>query len=132
MNTPVTLFESPGLLLRSERQCLILARDGYRFEDLDQMVARFEAALDAIAANAFNHHGLVIDLRNAPGRNDEAFETAIGSVRPRLFTAMRSVAVIVQTETGRLHVKRHMQRDHASVFITTSIEAALDWIGGNK
>jgi hypothetical protein len=51
-------------------------------------------------------YGFVMDLRQATGRNDPAFETAIAEPRKALFAGYARRAVLVRTLAGKLQEQR--------------------------
>jgi hypothetical protein len=77
------------------------------------------------AANAFrsvgtasfgidrSKYGLLSDVREAPGRNDPAFEAAIAQYRNELFAGFRRRATLVRTVAGALQVQRINREQHS-------------------
>ena len=49
---------------------------------------------------------LLIDVREAPSRNDPAFENAFIRFRPRIFGGFERRAVLVKSQVGKLQVNR--------------------------
>lgn len=80
------------------------------------------ARLDAVDRAAL---GLLYDLRDAQGRNDPAFESAIAPIRPRIWAEWGRISVLVRTAIGAMQIRRHLAEDgiRASVF-TDDAEAA--------
>ena len=68
--------------------------------------------------------GLVVDLRAAPGRNDDAYEVAVAPFRRALLESAQRVAVLVRTRVGALQVARHAREDGLDVFVTDDEAAA--------
>ncbi len=86
-----------------------LIRTSAVFPDADSVTqdfARVVATLESLAPR-----GLLIDLRQAVGRNDTAFEQASAPWRPRLFTVTPNTVVLVRTAAGALQVQRHLTED---------------------
>ncbi len=96
-------------------------RTAERMEAAD-VPAAYEPVLDALAAAGTE--GLWVDLRAAPGRNDDAYETAVAPYRRRLLASAGRVAVLVRTRVGALQVARHAREDGLDVFVTDDPAAA--------
>jgi hypothetical protein len=76
--------------------------------------------LDLAAANAGVARAelaLLSDIRLAPGRNDEAFESAVALRRNELFGGFRRRATLVRTLVGKLQ----MQRLNRSSILSTEV-----------
>jgi hypothetical protein len=75
----------------------------------------FGAANRALDEHGRSTSALVVDTRQAPPRNDPAFEEAFRPVRVRLLRGFVRVAVLVATPMGRLQAERHAREDGLSV-----------------
>jgi len=94
---------------REAQRIVIVRRRPTRPEPLE-LVASFRAAL---AQNSEKHRdwGLIIDMREAPGRNDDAFRddtAATTAAARRIFGCM---VTLVGTAAGELHVRRISRED---------------------
>jgi hypothetical protein len=95
----------PGSLLIEVR------RTSEPFGSLDEMRSEFErvnAILDSAGRISAN---LIVDTRDAPPRNDPAFELAFQPIRSAMLSGFRRVAILVKTTAGRLQVERHLRLD---------------------
>lgn len=54
---------------------------------------------------------LLVDLRDAPGRNDPEFEARMRTNRLAIFRGAPRACVLVRTAAGVLQVRRHVQED---------------------
>ncbi|HWL85676.1 MAG TPA: hypothetical protein VNO21_07730, partial [Polyangiaceae bacterium] len=66
-------------------------------------------------------HGLFLDLREAPSRNDPEFEVQLERLRKAQTATFKRTALLVKTASGLLHVKRLIQQDrtlNAAVFMS--------------
>lgn len=74
---------------------------------------------------------LLVDLRAVVGRNDPAYEQAMGAYRRRIVSGFARVAVLVETVTGRLQVERYARADRAHALrVFLSETEALQWLKG--
>lgn len=73
---------------------------------------------------------LIVDTREAPPRNDPAFEAAFGPLRAQMLSGFRRVAVLVSTPIGKLQVERHAREDGLSVRAFSDEIEALTYCNG--
>jgi hypothetical protein len=74
-------------------------------------------------------HSLLIDMREARGRNDDAFERAVAPYRAATVSGFSRVAVLVRSLTGHLQVQRHVREDSlGDVRVFDSESLALQWL----
>jgi hypothetical protein len=71
---------------------------------------------------------LLIDLREGPGRNDEAFERATDEARRELQKSFPRVAVLVRSAAGKLQLQRLHHGTH-NVFLEET--AALRFLSSS-
>jgi hypothetical protein len=72
---------------------------------------------------------LLIDMRRAQGRNDDAFEQAVAKHRAATVHGFSGVAVLVQSLHGQLQVQRHVREDKlGEVRVFDSEPQALEWL----
>ena len=71
--------------------------------DVDGGFAPIHAAMAGVVRRS---HGLLVDTRLGPARNDPEFERALEPHRRRTFAGFGRAAVLVQTAVGRLQVQR--------------------------
>ena len=64
--------------------------------------------------------GVVVDMREAPQRNDREFENAMLNLRTVLANTFARITVLLETTTGLLQVKRIGRNDGSEIFATTS------------
>lgn len=71
---------------------------------------------------------LLIDLRLATGRNDDAFETAIRPRRRTLFRRFAHLAFLCTSWTGKLQIERHGREDRIGLRVFLDEDEALAWL----
>jgi sulfite reductase alpha subunit-like flavoprotein len=69
--------------------------------------------------------GIVVDMRQAPPRNDPAFEDAMGQLRREIFNRYARVAVLVSSEIGVLQVDRIGRNEGSKTYATQSEAEAI-------
>lgn len=90
-------------------------RNSTPFVSNEEMVEFFGTLNRVLDERGRPRCSLVVDTREAPPRNDPAFEQAFAPLRARMLKGFRRVAVVVGTPVGRLQVERHAREDHAPV-----------------
>jgi hypothetical protein len=76
-----------------------------------------------------SRHVLLIDMRSAPGRNDDAFERRVAPYRAATVHGFPRVAVLVKSVPGQLQVQRHVREDGlGEVQIFVSEHDAIEWL----
>jgi hypothetical protein len=70
----------------------------------------------------------LMDLRNAPARNDPEFEKPMTAALVAVRRDVKRIAVLVRTAVGGLQVKRVAKAAGAEEFITSSEEEALEYL----
>lgn len=73
---------------------------------------------------------LLLDTRDAPARNDGAFEAKIIEHRDRLFGRFARVAILVRTAAGRLQTSRLSRDSKHEVRTFDDEDAALQFLLG--
>lgn len=91
--------DDPEGIVRYTRSALPYASAGVASEQL-------RAVVDGTRRLARHRYALLIDVRDAPGRNDADFEGALGELRHDLFDGFRKQATLVRTAVGRLQAER--------------------------
>jgi hypothetical protein len=100
------------LTIDEERAIIRRVRTSQRFETIEVAKLAYDGVLQAVEGLDLARYGLLSDVREAPARNDPAFEQLLTHYYPRMFGSYRRMAVLVRTEAGRLHVAR-LSRLHA-------------------
>jgi hypothetical protein len=72
--------------------------------------------------------GLLVDLRDGPFRNDDAFETTLAKYRVALFAGWAGVATIARTAIGKLQVARLAREDGRGMSVFTDEAEALSYL----
>ena len=100
-----------SVTLDPAKRLVRVRRTAAPFPDL-AAVERVLVVMDRlIREGSFGDHCLLVDSREAVGRNDEEFEQVMGRFRQQLFGAFERAAMLVQTVVGRLQADR-MAREH--------------------
>jgi hypothetical protein len=76
------------------------------FPTLDAMRTSNQAVAGASAWIGRPTHTLLIDVRDAPPRNDDAFEQEVGRSLEAFVPGYKAYAMLVKTAVGRLQVSR--------------------------
>lgn len=70
--------------------------------------------------------GLLIDARDAIGRNDPEFEALLIDFRSKSLTGFAANAVLIKTAVGMLQVKRHGKTEDRLRVVTADPEEAIE------
>ncbi|MFK7985055.1 MAG: hypothetical protein AB8I08_03415 [Sandaracinaceae bacterium] len=106
-----SVFDDGLHAVRADGPVLLVTRSSKEFEDVGALQNGADGLRTALAGRPRSSTALVIDLRQARGRTDPAFEEVWAPLRRELFSSWAAVAVICQTQVGRMHVQRHMRQD---------------------
>lgn len=110
------------------RHVVRIVRSDAQFTDLSQLEAAFAELHRSLRGLDRSRHVLLIDLRRGPGRNDPAFEAAIGPLRVALCAGFARVATLVASAIGRLQVQRHILQDGTSDVAFTNEDDAVRYL----
>jgi hypothetical protein len=110
----------------------IVRRTRRRYLELTELVESF-AALDVrFAALPAGASTLLVDLRAAVGRNDEAFEVALAPLRRQLLRKFPRTGLLVRTTIGRLQLERYLASDGIDARVFADEDAAMAWFSGDR
>jgi sulfite reductase (NADPH) flavoprotein alpha-component len=90
---------------------------------------------DALLAKLGEEHriyGIVVDTREAPLRNDKAFEETMAKFRLELTAHFERTAVLLESALGELQVTRLERDEGRSTFVTRSVSAAFRFAAGGR
>jgi hypothetical protein len=115
------LAEAPGTLIRLQRTPVPHPTPA----DVEQSFRN--------AATAIDRHGrtgrvMLVDMREALGRNEPEFEVALKRVRPIVERDLLRVAVLLRSTVGMLQMKRINEEDGVQRMLTMHEHEALDFL----
>jgi ferredoxin-NADP reductase/cytochrome b involved in lipid metabolism len=111
------------------RKVVVLRRSAAPTVDLAELVAANEQIIARLPQGGA-YGGAVVDTRQAPPRNDVAFEAAMRRMREQVCRTYARVAVIVVSAAGALQVSRLGRDDEAPTLVTHDEDAALRFAMG--
>jgi hypothetical protein len=102
-------------------------RTAERFASLDEVTSAYDGLARTFDGIRRSSYAQLVDVRLAPPRNDEAFETIVLRYQHRLYDEFRRVAVVVQTAAGMLQLRRFvtLYRPDAGLFTDLSEATAF-------
>ena len=115
--------------LDADRSVVVLRRSAAPTIDLAELVAANEHIIARLPPGTA-YSGAVVDTRQAPPRNDVAFEAAMRRMREHVCRTYARVAVIVVSAAGALQVSRLGRDDEAPTLVTHDEDAALRFAMG--
>lgn len=89
-----------------ERSVVRYTRSSRAFPSIDEVRAVHDGVARALAAVSSERLALLIDVREAPPRNDESFEREIAPRIARFVPGFRAHAFLVKSAAGRLQARR--------------------------
>jgi len=111
----------PGRLLR-------VVRTDRSFESAEELDRAHLELFEVLERLPRDQLGVLVDLRQAPARNDPEFERLMRAHRPRIFAEFARRAVLVKTAVGKLHVQRHARADgYADLVVFTDEPSAMSY-----
>jgi hypothetical protein len=107
------LFRSPWFSLDRDDATAVVhyRRSAVPFATAEELLRAFSEMELAVAKLDGHHWRLLLDSRDAPMRNDPAFEEAMRSCRRRFVARFARVAVLVKTAIGKLQISRYARED---------------------
>jgi hypothetical protein len=111
------------------RALVRVTRSATPITELHEIDEAWGAVVEALARLDKTQERLLIDMRLAVGRNDDAYERAVARHRADTVAGFARVAVLVRSMPGQLQVQRHMKEDGLSkVRVFNSESVALAWL----
>lgn len=114
-----------------EQQIAVLHRTPLPASSLTELAADNDALLAALREE-HRQFGLVVDTREAPLRNDKAFEETMAKLRVELTSHFQRSAVLLDSALGELQVSRLERDEGRKTFITRSVAAAFRFAAGRR
>lgn len=127
----VTLVASPYYVMEEDpdRRVVMLHRTPVAFESLEQLEEENEHIIRQIRADHADY-GVVVDMRQAPVRNDPAFESSMRRLRAEVTQRFARLAVLLESAVGVLQVNRLDRDEGQKTFATRSEAAAIGFAAG--
>lgn len=123
----VVTEEEGGRVLRFRRTTLPFAT----VADAKRMYGQVLAVYDRLGRA---DRGLLVDSRDAPGRNDPEFEAALLEFRSQALPGFAAIAILMKTAVGKLQAQRYEGKTTDSQFVTddeaSALEHLLTWAKG--
>lgn len=104
------------------------ARTAERFSSAAEVTSEYDGLVRALDAVDRGAYGVLVDLRLAPPRNDEAFEEIVSRYHAPLYDGFRRVAVVVHTAAGRLQLRRFLTVARPDAQVFTEVEEAAAFL----
>jgi hypothetical protein len=111
-----------------ERRILWRARTAAPFESIEEVHAAYAVLLEALRPLHRPLYGQLVDARDAPPRNDPAFESVVTSHHKELYASFRASSVLVKTAAGRLQVRRMLDASKIGAPVFLDETAALAYL----
>lgn len=126
------LLHTAHFLLVVDEEPLIVTRTrtSQRFASLDELATEYDGVVRALDRVDRSVHAHLVDLRQAPSRNDEAFEAAVTRYQGPLYDRFRRVAVVVATAAGRLQLRRFLTEFRPDAGLFTELDEATAFLRG--
>src|SRR5262249_51275128 len=97
--------------------------------DVEEYEAAIVQLVLAMAGIDRPRHVLLIDIRQAPFRNDPEFEKRNMQFRDRVLWGFAKVAVVVSSQVGKLQIDRHAREAGSGPQVFMDEAGALRWLG---
>ena len=113
--------EMPGTIIRLQRSNLAHSTP----EELENSFRHAAVAIDRLPRTG---RVLLVDMRQAPGRNEPEFDAALRRVRPLVERQMKRIAVLLRSTVGLLQMKRINHEDGIDRLLTMDEHEALEFL----
>ncbi len=107
-----------------DARILTRARTTERFTSLEQVAAEYDGVVHALDRVDRTRYALLVDLRLAPPRNDDAYEELVSRYHAPLYARFRRVAVVVLSAAGRLQLRRFLSTYRPDAGLFTDVDEA--------
>jgi sulfite reductase alpha subunit-like flavoprotein len=114
-----------------EQRIAVLRRTPLPASSLAALAADNDALLATLRQDHENF-GLVVDTREAPLRNDAAFEQTMAKMRTELTARFSRCAVLLDSPLGELQVSRLERDEGRNTLVTRSVSAAFRFAAGGR
>ncbi len=114
-----------------ERRIVVLHRTPVAIPSL-AVLAKHNDELLAALRDEHRHFGLVVDMRQAPLRNDAAFERTMARLRVAITSHFQRSVVLLDSALGELQVSRLERDEGRTTFVTRSATAAFQFAAGGR
>ena len=125
------IYEDEHLLVdeRPERRVVIVRRKRTRPDTPEALVDGYR---EALGLNTARHRGwgLVLDMREAPGRTDEGFERKMAPLQHHARRVYARVVLLVATAAGELHSHRIAREQGFGTRVTRDEDEAVALAAG--
>lgn len=108
---------------------VILRRSAVPFDSIEQVVSANDEAI-ACVRDEHATYGIVVDMRQAPPRNDPAFEQAMRKLREVAELRFARLSLLLESPTGILQANRLERKDGGEYLVTTSEHGAMKYARG--
>ena len=124
---PITLFQSDYVVVSLEFGGRIVRyrRLAQPFPSLSCAAEVYASVIKAYDQIGRTGRGLLIDSRDAPGRNDPEFEALLADFRSKALPGFTGNAVLVRTAVGLLQAQRHSRSEGRIRLITDDVHEAI-------
>jgi len=109
---------------------LTRTRTSQRFASTEELTAEYEGLVRALDHVDRPTYAVLVDLRQAPPRNDDVFEEVVGRYQRPLYERFRRVAVVVHSAAGRLQLRRFLSASRPDAQVFTDVEEATAFLRG--
>mgnify|MGYP000902594172 CR=1 FL=1 len=113
-------FVATQVTLDGGTQVVRVTRTGTHFLDAGDIRTQYAFLISRLDRHGRKGRFLLMDLRQAPGRNDPAFESIMSELRPRLVSGYRRVGILTSTAGGTVQVMRHSREDGYEALIASN------------
>jgi hypothetical protein len=114
-----------------EQNLAVLERTPVAWDSLAQLSQENERILVSLCAHQ-RAHGLLVDMRQAPIRNDAGFENAMAKLREGLTSHFKRTAILLESNLGELQVTRIERDERRNALATRSESTARKFLLGGK
>lgn len=124
------LFVTPHVHITHQGGVLTIQRTRAAYADPEAFAHEVQTGMAEIDAAGLNVVGMVIDSREALGRNDDAFEDVARRLTELALDRVQRVAVLMKSAVGSLQANR-MVGTNERILITTDEAAAERFAAGS-
>ncbi len=123
-----TLHADPYVTVTLDENVVRYTRSGTAYPSIDAMRTCNQQIRDAFAALPKGTLAILVDVRNAPPRNDEAFETEVLDALRAIAEQFPARATLVRTAVGKLQTQRLARARDGAIHVFSDEAEALAFL----
>jgi hypothetical protein len=124
------LLRTKHFIVRLDEATHIVSRvrTGERFESIAEIEAQYDALVEALDRVDRARYAQLVDVRDAPPRNDPQFEEVVRRHHVALYRGFQANALLAQSAVGKLQLKRLLEASGVVARVFSEESEAVEFL----